>query len=222
MVTRTKLVLLLWCAATSSAYAQDVVDIDVDTYPGDYSYAWRDPRLPSEIGVGFTLGGGVGGFTDSDIEDVVSNDVGGTWGLRMSIGTHVPIGLDVSYTGTAQTLESFNLDDNPTLVGTNVEGALRWNILPHYTWNPYVFGGIGWQRYDVSNGDLSDQGLEDSTDLAVFPVGVGLGFRDRSGLTVDVRGTMRFAEDSNFIQLEPGNDTELHTWEAAGALGYEF
>jgi hypothetical protein len=192
--------------------------------PAPYSYAWAEPRMASLIGVGFTLGGGVNGFTDSDVRDAVDTDVGGVWAARATIGTHIPIGLDISYTGSSQNLHPLGVDTSAELIGTNVEGALRWNILPHYAVNPYIFAGMGWQRYDVNDADfsLSDAGIDDSEDLVVFPMGAGVSYRDLSGVTLEARGTFRAAGSSELIETNTGQDGDLHSWEASGNVGYEF
>lgn len=202
------------------ARAQDyLIEEDEDIY----SYAWSDDRLISRIGIGVSLDGGVGGFTDSDVSDTLLNRGQGVWGLRMTLGTHTPLGLDLAYVGTINSIDSL-ADSDADLVGTAVESALRWNILPHYKWNPYIFGGAGWQHYDITNATFSraDEGIADSDDLAIFPMGAGVSYRDTSGLTVDLRGTFRLAQDSNFIIGPTGDDVDLHTWEANASLGYEF
>lgn len=192
--------------------------------PDRYSYEWYDPRLTTGIGVGVQIGAGIGGFTDSTVNDLSSSEIGGVWQFRTTIGTHTPLGLDVAYNGTAYDLQSVNSLNTGTLIGTNVEGALRWNILPHYEWNPYLFAGAGWQHYDIADNELSraDDGIGDQDDLAVFPMGVGLSYRDVSGITGELRGTFRAAADSTFIQDASGDDASLHTWEASAGLGYEF
>jgi hypothetical protein len=202
-----------------------------DEYLGDapprryrYDYAWREPAMRSQIGIGVALGGGVSGFTDGAMRTAADSDVSGTWGARVTIGSHIPVGVDVSYTGTSVDLTPVGATSTGTLVGTNVEGALRWNILPHYIWNPYAFAGVGWQRYDVQNGNFShaDTGFSDQDDLVVLPMGGGLAWRDASGLAVDVRGTFRLADTSTLLIDTDGTRVDLHTWEAIAALGYEF
>jgi hypothetical protein len=189
-----------------------------------YDYGWREPSMASQIGIGVALGAGVSGFTDSTMRIAADSDVSGTWGARATFGSHIPVGVDVSYTGSSVTLSPIGMTRTGTLVGTNVEGALRWNILPHYVWNPYAFAGVGWQRYDVMNGSftLADSGIADQDDLVVMPMGGGLAWRDPSGLAVDVRGTFRLAEASNFVIDTSGNRADLHTWEASAGVGYEF
>lgn len=192
--------------------------------PGAYSYAWSDPRMRSEIGIGVTLGGGVTGFTDGAMRDVVTNDVGGLWNVRGTIGTHIPLGVDIAYLGTASELETLAGFDNGTLIGTTVEVAPRFNILPHYAWNPYVFAGVGWQRYDVTgeNFATADTGMRDSDDVLEFPLGAGIAYRDPTGLVVDLRGTFRATTEPDLLRQPDGDQADLHTWEASGAIGYEF
>jgi hypothetical protein len=192
--------------------------------PDMYSYAWHDPTLASGIGVAFDVGGGIGGFTDSKVNNLSSSEIGGVWQFRTTIGSHVPIGVDLAYNGTAYDLQSLNGVSSDTLIGTNFEGALRWNILPHYAFNPYIFGGVGWQHYDLNDNTLSraDDGIGSSDDLAVFPMGAGLSYRDASGFTGELRGTFRAAADSTFIQDIDGDDVPLHTWEASASIGYEL
>jgi hypothetical protein len=216
----------LFAAHTAVA---DPVDADYNDYSSSdpafvYGLGWNEPNLQSGIGVGVALGGGLTGFTDQTMRDTTSTDVGGLWDLRVSIGTHVPIGLDISYIGTAANVESLG-QENGTLVGTTVEGALRFNALPHYKLNPYVFAGIGYQRYDLRDVQIaqSDSGMQDSSQFVEFPIGTGLSYRDRSGFTADLRGTFRAAADSNLmVDREDGGHAALHTWEASAALGYEF
>ncbi len=188
-----------------------------------YSYAWGDKRLVSRIGIGVSLDGGVGGFTDGDVSDTLLNRGQGVWGLRMTLGSHTPLGLDIGYVGTINSIDSL-ADSDADLVGTAVEAAVRWNILPHFQWCPYIFGGAGWQHYDIANATFSraDEGIEDSDDLAIFPMGAGISYRDRSGLTVDLRGTFRLAQSSGLILAPSGDEVDLHTWGANASLGYEF
>jgi hypothetical protein len=192
--------------------------------PGMYSYAWSDPTLTTGIGVAFQVGGGIGGFTDGDINNTSNGDVGGVWQFRSTIGSHIPIGVDLAYNGTAYDMQSFGgVTTSETLIGTNLEGALRWNILPHYMINPYIFAGVGWQHYDLNDNTLADQGIDTTDDLAVFPMGAGVGYRDPSGITAELRGTFRAAESTTgFLEDASGQDVRLDTWEATAGIGYEL
>lgn len=185
--------------------------------------AWTDPAMRSRIGVGITAGGGITGFTDVAMRDVMRNDLGGLWDVRASIGTHIPIGLDISYLGSAAKLEAFG-EDNGTLIGTTFEAAVRFNLAMRDGWNPYVFGGAGWQRYDVRNPRFTsaESGILDRDDTLEFPLGVALSIRDTSGLVVSVRTTYRFVTGNDLVLQDTGAAAELHTWELSAAVGYEL
>lgn len=198
---------------------------DRDAPPSAYGYAWHDNRLASDIGVAVTLGGGVSGFTDQAMRDTVSN-VGGAWNLRATFGSHTPLGLDVSYVGTASSLDALVGSQHGTLIGTTTEAALRFNVLPHHKIDPYGFAGIGWQRYDISGGTftLSDSGVRETDDSIEVPLGVGVGLRDKSGFVLDAHGTLRIDNNANLV-LDNATSTSfapMHTWEVSAAAGYEF
>jgi opacity protein-like surface antigen len=186
----------------------------------------RDVLYPaSGIGIGVTLGGGVSGFTNRSMRDALSGNVGGLWDVRATFGTHTPIGVEVGYIGTAANINTFSGAANGTLVGTTAEATVRWNVVPNAPFTPYVFGGVGWTRYDVNDIQFatSDSGLKKTDDLAEFPVGVGMAWRDPAGLVLDLRGTYRQATDSTLVlDGRTGQYADLNAWEASAALGYEF
>jgi hypothetical protein len=188
-------------------------------------YAWHDARLSTGIGIGVEAGGGLAGFTDSIMRDTVASRFAGTWNVRGTIGTHIPLGVDLAYVGSSMPMGTFAGQNNGTLFGTAFEGAIRFNILPHYFWNPYVFAGAGWQHYDVHDMQVatSDSGLRGSASVITVPVGVGFTFRDTNGLQFDFRGTFRWAGSSDLVtQPITGEHPNLSTWGASANLGYEF
>lgn len=197
-----------------------------DDPPSDYSYSWYDSRLPSGYGISATLGGGITGFTDKSMRDTMANSIGGLWDLRVTLGSHTPLALDIGYVGTAAKINALTRTKWGTLVGSTAEAALRWNMLPHYAWNPYIFAGIGYQRYDVTGAtfNMSDTGLNPSDNLIEFPLGGGFAFRDMHGLVVDLRGTFRADTGYNLVPttIGSGNYVPTHSWEASAAVGYEF
>lgn len=208
-----------------------VPDQPVDSGMDMYSYAWSEPELPSGIGISTILGGGVTGFTDKTMRSTTS-DLGGLWDLRVAIGSHLPIALEIGYVGSATNINGLPSGNKGTLIGTTVEGAVRFNMLPHYVLTPYIFGGAGWQRYDVTQTSvsLSDSGMNSQDNLLEFPVGAGFAYRS-NGFVADVRGTFRFATDQNLVLNSPtinltnptsSDFAKMHTWEASAALGYEF
>lgn len=197
-----------------------------------YSYAWTDGRLRSGIGISAILGGGVTGFTDKTMRNTTST-VGGLWDLRVTLGSHVPLAVDLGYVGSATNINGLFGGRSGTLLGTTAEGALRFNMLPHFAFNPYVFGGVGWQHYNVTgtNVTLSDSGINENDNLLEFPVGLGMGYR-ANGFVVDVRGTYRIVRDQDLVLKDPAfpatiapttsDFAPMNTWEASAAVGYEF
>jgi hypothetical protein len=194
--------------------------------PGAFSYDWGDSRLTSEVGVSATIGGGGAGFTDKAMRDTMSSPGCGAWNLRVTVGSHSPLAVDLGYVGTAGTINALTGAQSGTLVGTIAEGAVRYNALPHYAFNPYAFAGIGWQRMDITGDStftLSDTGMNESDDSVVFPMGVGVAYR-ASGLVVDLHGTFR-ANTNQGLVLEEAGGTDyvpMHMWEASAGIGYEF
>lgn len=192
--------------------------------PGRFSYAWSDPTLKSEIGIGASAGGGIGGFTDHGMRDLMTSRVAGLGGLRVSIGTQIPIGLELSYLGMAGHINTIDGLPNGTLVGTTFEGVVRYNILPHNLVTPYIFAGLGWQHYGVWNVQFarSDTGLSSSDNVMSVPSGVGFMMHDRSGLSLDLRGTFRATTDSTLVVEPTGGYANLSSWEASLQIGYEL
>jgi hypothetical protein len=205
--------LLVALALGATAHAED-------------EYGYGETRLSSGIGVGVIAGVGVMGFRESHVRDATSS-LGGLWDLRVTLGSHIPLGLDVSYVGSSTSIDSLVGSNSGTLLGTAVEGALRWNMAPHFPLDPYLFGGVGWQRYDITGASftVSDAGIRDSDNLIDFPLGVGLAYRE-DGFVADIRGTYRFTTDNNLIvdqPLVPGSGfAKMDSWEASAAAGFEF
>lgn len=192
--------------------------------PTRFSYAWTDPTLQSGIGIGFSAGGGIGGFTDPKMRDTMTNRVAGLGGIRVSLGTQIPLGVELGYTGMAGHVNTIAGQANGTLVGTTFEGVLRYNILPHNVVSPYVFAGLGWQHYGVWNMQVAqaDTGLRSSDDVMSVPTGVGFTMHDPSGVSLDVRGEYRATTDSTLLRESTGDYADLSSWEASAQLGYEF
>lgn len=171
-------------------------------------------------GIGVMAGGGVAGFRDSDMRDFT--DVGGSWDVRALLNTRGLIGLEVGYTGTANDIEALGLDDDSVLIGTIVEANARVNVLPQSSFTPYVIGGAGYARYDITNSDFNTSNVRDDDDMMSVPVGAGVGFAVGSAL-IDVRGTYRFMFGDNLIDDPTGVETaDQDNWGATARLGFEF
>jgi len=196
-----------------------------------FAFEWHNPKLRSGMGVSTTLGGGVVQFTNSTMRGTTSN-LGGLWDLHVTFGSHLPLALDLAYVGSATHIGGLPTGNSATLLGTAAEGTLRWNVLPNLAWTPYVFGGVGYQRYDVTGGDVtfSDSGMNSSDNLLSVPAGLGFVWRGNNGLVADVHGTYRFTWFQDLVLRNGapinGNTSSdfvsLNNWQASAAIGYEF
>lgn len=232
MTCKPLLALVLSAAAVRPAHAEAFLG-----EPGDPGYEsesppslWHDPTVTSGIGIGVHIGGGVTGFTDSVLRATTSS-VGGLWSARGVFGTRTLLALEVGYVGTVHTIESQLGPQSATLLGTTLEAALRYNALPRSPLTPYLFAGMGWQRYSIDDKafEVSDTGIARSDDLLVLPAGGGLAYRVGS-IIADLRGTFRATRDQNLVLEAPrdalrtgnGRFAPMHTWDASLNVGYEF
>jgi hypothetical protein len=190
-----------------------------------------DDQPLTRFGMSVTLGGGVVDFMDGEARDL--GDMGGAWEARLAVGTRMPIALEAAYVGAAHDVNALGLDDSAVLIGTTAEADLRLNIASLFgawTVQPYVFGGIGYTRYDVTNDDFNTSSVNDEEELGHIPVGAGIGYQV-AGLLLDVRGTMRPAFEDDLV-AEPATEddpldetdtaTDLDTWSVAARAGWEF
>jgi hypothetical protein len=181
------------------------------------------------IGTEISVGGGVTEFTDQTLRNTTS-PAGGMWSIRAALGTHVPLGLEVAYLGTATQVRSLYSSPTSTLIGTTFEADLRLNLLPRYVIDPYVFGGIGAARYSLQDSHfaLATTGVASHDDMMEVPIGAGISYR-WAGIVADMRGTFRATDGSQLVLAENANRVPttgqfapMHSWDATLALGYEF
>ncbi|HEY0715741.1 MAG TPA: OmpA family protein [Polyangia bacterium] len=177
----------------------------------------------SRLGIEGMVGGGVIGFLDEQARDLT--DPGGNWEARLSVGTRLPVAVEAAYVGSAQNIQALGLDDDAVLVGSAAEAVARVNFTRQLRIQPYIFGGVGWQHYDLTNEDANTSGVREDDDLFTIPAGLGVSFRLVRGLVLDIRGTIRTAFDEELMDAPfaaTGQDANLHTWDAGARLGWEF
>jgi peptidoglycan-associated lipoprotein len=177
---------------------------------------------PKHLGIQLMVGGGLTNQLDHQTEELT--EVGGTWDARVAFFNRSLIGFEAAYVGTLQNVKMFGLDDNAELMGNGAEADLRLNLLRDAVVRPYVFGGVGWTHYDVTNTPTAGAPVEDNDDVLHLPAGVGVGFQLYRDMTLDVRGTMRAAFDDEVFDpmTAPGQKMGLENWSAAAQLGFEF
>lgn len=176
--------------------------------------------------VGFSLsaGGGVTDFTDQAMRDTTG--VGGSWAVRATLGTKMPIGFEGSYIGSAQAIDALGIDTDTMLLSNGLQGALRLNAVIGAPITPFVFGGVAWSRFDLANTTANTSALLDKDDLLEVPVGLGVG-GSYKGFGYDVRGELRFAAYEDLLpELSAGRLTggsaDMHRWGVNATIGYGF
>ncbi len=170
-------------------------------------------------GIGLSLGGGVSGFTESAMRDT-TND-GGSWGVRAAFGMNSIIGAEAEYTGSAQSIDALGLDDDALLYSNGIQGNLRLNILPAMSVQPYVFGGIAYRHYDLSNDGANLSDIDEDDDVLEIPMGVGLGMT-YEGFLFDARGEFRYADYEDMVPETSSDQANMHRWGVNANVGYAF
>lgn len=183
----------------------------------------REQSTLEKYGIAVALGGGVSGFTNETLRD--TTDDGGSWGVRVAFGTRSPIAFEAEYIGSAQDISALGLDNDALLVGNGVQGALRVNLLDTNV-QPFLFGGLAWRHYDITNADFNTSAIAGSDDVLEVPMGAGVAFK-YAGLMFDARGEYRYADQEDLVPkftasgLDDGAGS-MHRWGANANVGVAF
>ncbi len=197
--------------------------------PTTYTSPQPQPQYSSEtvsgtwvdrVGLGFAIGGGVDDFSGETMRGQTS--VGGSWTARVTFGTRSYVALEGSYIGSAQSIDSFGLDNDAILVGNGAQGALRINVTRFFPAQPFVYGGIAWRHYNITNNSINTSDVANEDDVAEFPLGVGFsGYV--GGFMADVRGEYRIATAEDLAPSVNENRTAtLDRWGVTGNLGFSY
>jgi hypothetical protein len=178
----------------------------------------------ASIGFGLTIGGGVSGFTDDTFRD--TTDDGGNWDVRATIGTRSFIAGEASYLGSAQSIDALGLDDDAVLLGNGLQGNVRVNFTTAAL-QPFVYGGVAWRRYEITNDDFNTSDVADDDDVLEIPGGVGLAYKV-GGFMLDARAEYRYAFYEDMLPSaiedfeEPGDAASMHRYSINANVGVEF
>ena len=177
---------------------------------------------PKPLGIQVMAGGGLINQLDDETGDVT--EIGALWEARVAFLNRSFIGFEAAYIGSLQTLNMTGLDDNAQLLGNGAEANLRLNLLPNAVIRPYLFGGVGWTHYNVTNTATAGVAVKDNDEVLHIPAGVGLDIHLLRGMTLDLRGTVRAAfEEQTFSAMAPADDEMgLENWSASAQLGFEL
>ena len=179
-------------------------------------------RPPSRIGIEATVGAGAIGFIDDTARN--ATQTGATWDARMLFGSRSLIAVEGAYVGSVQNIEALGLSTSSLLLGNGVEGTLRVNVTRTRV-QPYLFGGVGWTHYQLTNAQANTSSLLGSDDIGTVPLGAGLSARLGSAFILDIRGTYRATFGGDMFQgvaLNTDSSNAMQTWSAAGRVGFEF
>lgn len=194
-------------------------------------YESTEPKhYPFDLeGFGLAVGGGVSDFTNERLRDTTG--MGGEWDARLTWGTRSRAALELSYIGSAQTIDALGLGEDAFLVSHGGQAALRLNALPasmNTPITPFIFGGVAWRHYSITNTDTNTSDVNDSDNVFEVPVGVGLSTR-ASGFLVDLRGEYRWSMDNELLpnvsdndDLNFKDDAAMHRWGVALTVGVEI
>jgi hypothetical protein len=174
----------------------------------------------SGFGMELMLGGGAADFVHSDIRSVTGTAA--TWNVRFAAGTRRWVGFELGYVGAAQSIQGLGVPQSRTLMQNGGEGVLRLNApLTRGTWllEPFVFGGVGWSNYTVSNTPSGTASLNSQDNVLTVPAGGGFA-AGYHGFMFDARFTYRptFLDDL----IVGGGNGSLTSWNVSGQVGYEF
>jgi len=178
-----------------------------------------------DLGFAVTAGGGISGFTDDSARD--ATDDGGGWDVRATIGTQMPIAVEISYLGSSQSIDALGLDNDALLVGNGVQANLRVNTRTRRAVQPFFIAGVAWRHYDLSNVASNMSDVADHDDVAELPIGAGIAYHYR-GLILDARGEYRPTLGADLIpslvqdSVTNDNEAALHRWGVNANIGYEF
>lgn len=175
-----------------------------------------------QYGIAVSLGGGVSDFTNSTMRD--TTDVGGSWDVNVAFGLRSPIGFEAQYIGSAQSIDALGLDSSTVLVGNGLQGNLRVNILDAAV-QPFLFGGLAWRHYDLTNSDFNTSDISDNDDVLEVPMGAGIAWKYR-GFLVDARGEYRYASGADMVPSIQDDGTigsaSMSRWGANANIGFAF
>ncbi|CAN5703684.1 hypothetical protein BH11MYX3_BH11MYX3_19980 [soil metagenome] len=185
--------------------------------PTSYDQSTDNRNLYERYGVAVSLGGGVEGFTQTSQRNA-TND-GGVWNLRLAVGTRSPVAIEGAYIGSAQSINGLGLDSNALLVGNGAQADARINLVDSLV-QPFVYGGVAWKRYSLTNTSTRTSDLSDNDDVLEVPLGIGIASK-YAGLLLDLRGEYRFSTRNDMFDATAPGD-RMDRFGVNANIGYAF
>jgi hypothetical protein len=171
----------------------------------------------------FTVGAGVADYSFSSMR--AATEVGAAWDARLTFGTRSLLAFEAGYAGTYNKMESPVEGASavaPYIVNNSVDTDLRVNLLP-FRFQPYVFGGVGYNHASVNN--LADNPgmaarFRASDDNLLVPAGGGFAVYLGRHATVDARATYRAIFENRLDRFNP--NARADQWVVNGRVGVAF
>jgi hypothetical protein len=182
----------------------------------------RRLRALGAIGVEAAIGAGVTGFFAQRARALASP--GGSWEIRVTMGSRLPLAFEGAYIGSRQNLAMMGLQPNGVILGNGGESNLRFNLTRGAV-QPYVFAGAGWIRYRFSDTKLRTIDGQASENVFQMPFGAGLTVRGHHAFA-DARATGRFLYNDVLVdRAETSSSTKLgavSSWSLIGRVGWQW
>jgi hypothetical protein len=180
----------------------------------EYHDFWHD------TGFAISAGGGASQFVGTTMRDLTGT--AGNWTVRATLGTKSFIAGEVSYIGSAQSINALGLNTNADLIGNGAQLALRLNGTVDYGVQPFIYGGAAWRHYSLTNSSPNFSDVRNNTNALEVPLGVGIaGYW--GNVMLDARGEYRFGwTDNDIVPTINGDSPKMDRWEATGNIGYAF
>jgi hypothetical protein len=177
----------------------------------------QDSGSRTRLGIALMVGGGISGFTATTLRDTTKD--GGNWTARATMGLFGPLSAELSYIGSAQSIDALGIGDNAILVGNGAQAALRLNLTGSQFIIPFVFGGFAWRHYTLTNTDTNTSDISGADNVYEVPAGAGLSTVAR-GVLVDLRAEWAYVGGADMVpNFTPGDDAAMHRWGVNLALG---
>jgi hypothetical protein len=175
--------------------------------------------------VSLTVGGGVTDFGRPQYRN--QTRLGGTWDVRLMVGTRAPIALEVGYVGTLQRAQGL-AGPRASLLGSSVEVLGRINFT-RWRVQPFVAGGGAWMNYRVYGSTENLVLLRDfnrSVNGVAIPAAGGITFYMGRHAVLELRFTYRFVPQKALgrenLDLLPRSNQRADDWTAALRVGVAF
>jgi opacity protein-like surface antigen len=177
-------------------------------------------RTPANMrGVQVFVGGGVEGYTGNLAPEI---NPGVTWGAGVALKPTRVLGLELGYSGAANSVGAQELDNDIVRNGGSAVATIGLTGSPV---QPYLLGGIGFDRYNV-RGEATERFQDDT--IGYVPVGLGLrthigSFTADARLTGDGLFNQGFAPQAGATALtDIGDSTPTARYNGMIRLGATF